>query len=102
VISRLFAPGQLVPPQVAGSIDAEGTIAGSVEYPDVTTELRGSDLQYEDWTAAELTMDADIQRHPVAGWNGDVAVEGEQVEIPQLDRLQALRLEASGSQAALA
>ncbi|HUE96130.1 MAG TPA: translocation/assembly module TamB [Longimicrobiaceae bacterium] len=101
-IARVFAPGELVPPRVAGRISAEGTIAGSIEYPDITAELEGAGLQYEDWRAQQLTMTLDAERDPLVGWHGDLSMVGDRLDLPVVHEMQALRVEASGSEASLA
>lgn len=101
-LARVIAPGELVPPQIAGSISAEGEIGGSIEYPVIVTELQGRNLVYEDLRANDLTMTIDAVRDPVIGWNGDLAMVGNRLVLPMVESLETLRVEASGSESSLA
>src|SRR5690606_26391150 len=101
-LSRVIAPDELIPPALAGSVDAQGVVGGSVEYPMVEGELTGADLRYEDWRAATLEVTADVQRDPLSGWGGQLSLTGDDLVIPNVQDLQTVRFEASGNESALA
>ncbi len=101
-LSRLLAPTELVPPQLAGSLAASGTVGGSLENPQIVATLEGSGLRYEEWTAERLEADLNAARSPTTGWRGTLALDAQNFVLPQVDSFESLRLEASGDEQALA
>lgn len=101
-LSRVLTPGELVPPQLAGSIRAQGQVGGSVEYPDIDGSLTGRGLRYADWRASTFELTADVLRDPVSGWGGQLAMAGDELFLPRVEAVETIRLEASGNQSSLA
>lgn len=101
-LTRILAPGELIPPQLAGSIRAQGRVAGSVEFPAIQGDLTGRGLRYGDWRAASLDLTVDVDRDPLVGWGGQIAASGDDLILPAVDAVQTIRMEASGNEASLA
>ncbi|MQA89319.1 MAG: hypothetical protein GEU90_03645 [Gemmatimonas sp.] len=101
-LNRLFARGELIPPDIEGSVSAEGEVGGSFEFPEIRTALVGQDLRYEDWRAGSLTLDADVARDRIMGWSGELATESDNLELPRIDSFETVRLEASGDESQVA
>ena len=102
MLARLLAPTELVPPQLAGSIAASGTVAGTLEDPVIVASVEGEGLRYQEWTADELAADLDVAHDPIGGWGGTLALDATDFVIPQVDAFESLRLEASGDEELLA
>jgi hypothetical protein len=102
VLTRIVTPGEMLPPPLTGSVESEGVVAGSFEYPTIAGWLRGRNLRYGDWRAVALSMNLDAERRPALGWAGQLALDGEAIVLPGVETFQTVRLEASGTEAALA
>ena len=102
VLSRAMLTAEGVPPQLAGSIQLEGWVAGSVRYPSLAFSMGGRGLRYEDWRAATLQASAEVSRDALRGWAGNASIVGNTLVLAGGQRLQSLRAEASGTEAALA
>ncbi|MEX0912490.1 MAG: hypothetical protein WD031_03590, partial [Gemmatimonadota bacterium] len=102
VVSRILAGSDLVPPQIGGNLHAEGQVAGSFEYPEITTNATGSDLRYDDWTMEGLTATASAVRDPATGWAGRLSLVSDNLVLPQIETFENIRLEASGDESAVA
>jgi hypothetical protein len=101
VLARLLNQTALIPPQLAGRVEAVGEVGGSVENPIVVSRLEGSNLRFENWRAATLSVDADLARSPDIGWRGSFDLAADDLVGPQIDRLRSIRLQATGSESAL-
>jgi translocation and assembly module TamB len=83
-----------IEPRLTGSVQAEGSIAGTVAQPALTLNLRGRNIRYEGWRAATLALDLDGQRLP-AGIQGSGALFAENAVLPGGETLQTLRAEVN-------
>jgi translocation and assembly module TamB len=101
-LRRIVAPGELIPPQLTGSIQAQGEIAGTLDHPIVTTALQATNLRYEDWRAGALTLSLSAERDPAVGISGQLTLDGRNLNLGQFETLESLRLEASGTEGAVA
>lgn len=101
-LSRVIAPNELIPPQLAGSLRASGEVGGSVEYPVIRGSLTGRRLRYEDWRAATLDVTMDVARSAGIGWAGQLALSGDELFLPRIEGVETVRLEASGNESSLA
>lgn len=101
-VNRVVPTTELLPPQLAGSLLAEGWVAGSVRFPRIAASVRGRRLRAEDYRADLLALDVDIERVPEIGWSGRLTAEGEGLVLFANQSFQRVRLEASGSGEALA
>jgi autotransporter translocation and assembly factor TamB len=100
-LSRVVPTIGLVPPQLAGALTAEGWVAGSVQYPRIAANVRGRRLRYESYRAGTLAMEIEASRQPGVGWSGRTSLAGDNVVFVN-EQFQVVRLEASGTEAALA
>ena len=101
-LRRMLAPTDLVPPEVAGSIQATGQVAGSFRYPEITTDLTARSLRYLDWTASNIEASVEASRSEVGGWSGEGRLEGDVVVLAGIETLQTVRVEANGNEGSLA
>jgi hypothetical protein len=97
VLNRVIGPGEVFPVRISGTVRAEGEVAGSFQNPIIAVRGEGRNLQYEEWRADRLTVDVDAARDPVTGWAGDLTILGDNLFLPQLDRVESLRLQATGA-----
>lgn len=63
-------------PQLEGALNAQGTVAGSLEQPTLAVSLSGTGLRYETWQFRSLAARVSATRL-AGGWVGEAAVEGE-------------------------
>src|SRR5690606_25965178 len=87
-LDRLLGPTEFGPPRLAGSVRARGSVGGSVDYPIIETALTGSDLRYQDYAAASLSLNFDGRRSQTVGWEGRGAAEGRNLRVPGLDTVE--------------
>lgn len=92
------AAGAGLPLNIAGAVRAQGWITGTLEYPRLAFGLSGRDLEYNEWRAGELSVEADLTRSRAAGWSGEGNLEGTAILLATGERLQRLQLRASGDQ----
>jgi autotransporter translocation and assembly factor TamB len=100
-LSRAVPTVGLVPPQLAGSLVAQGWVSGSVEYPRIAANVQGRRLRYETFRAGTLAMEVEATRQVGIGWSGRTSVAADAVVYGN-EQFQVVRLEASGSEAAMA
>jgi hypothetical protein len=92
---------QIIEPQLTGSLALEGTVAGTIENPVIDVTGSGRNLRYDGWRAATLALEVDAALTP-AGWAGEASVAADNVALPDIDRFQNVRLQVSGTPAAVA
>lgn len=97
-LARLAAARQQIPPEVAGELRAEGTVAGTVRYPAITASVQGRRLRFNQWAAATLALGAQVARTAEAGWAGQATLQADEVVLGTFDRLATLRAELEGTQ----
>ncbi|CAN5741560.1 hypothetical protein BH23GEM6_BH23GEM6_07480 [soil metagenome] len=100
-LSRAVPTRGIIPPQMAGALVAEGWVAGSAQFPQVALTARGRRLRFEEYRAGTLALDLEAGRQPGLGWSGRTTVAADNIALPN-EQFQALRVEASGNEAALA
>lgn len=83
-------------PQLAGSLRAEGRVAGSFDYPVLDIAARGRGLRFDGWRAATLALELDASRSP-AGWSGEGFVHADQALLQGVEAFETIRLEAVGT-----
>ncbi len=79
-------------PGASGSVAGTLQLRGTPEQPDITADLRGNGLQWEDWKAAQISING---RLPWRGDSGALQVQASAVEVGML--LDQLRVDARGS-----
>ena len=92
---RPLIPGSDTLPDLAGSLSASGTVAGTVRAPSFGAAGEARGFRYGRWAAQALTFRAQGAKQP-AGWTATANVEGRELEGAGT-RLQALTLEVNAT-----
>ena len=79
-------------PGSSGSLAGTVQLRGTPAQPDVTADLHGDGLQWNDWKVAQLRLNGHL---PWQGDNGTLQLQASAVDVGML--LQQLRLDARGS-----
>lgn len=79
-------------PKAAGSLRGKLLLKGSRTTPDITADLVGSGLKWDDWGAETLTAKGHL---PWRGGNGELALRGTAVSVGMV--LDTLRVDARGA-----
>lgn len=79
-------------PGGSGSLAGTVQLRGTPSQPDITANLQGSSLQWDDWKAGQVSING---RLPWAGDNGNLQVQGSALEVGML--LDHVRVDARGS-----
>ncbi len=79
-------------PGGSGSLAGTVQLRGTPSEPDITADLRGSSLQWDDWKAGQVSISGHL---PWKGDNGALQVQGSAVEVGML--LDSVRVDARGS-----
>ncbi|KRG63275.1 pathogenicity protein [Stenotrophomonas humi] len=79
-------------PGSSGSLAGTLQLRGTPSQPDITADLRGNSLQWDDWKAGQISING---RLPWQGDNGALQVQGSAVEVGML--LDQVRINARGS-----
>lgn len=102
VLTRIVTPGELLPPPLSGSLQAQGEVAGSFDFPIVAATVQGRSLRYGEWRASNISGQIRAQREPVTGWGAQFSLVGDALVLPGIETFQTVRLEGSGTEGALA
>ncbi|MGH8053671.1 MAG: translocation/assembly module TamB domain-containing protein [Stenotrophomonas sp.] len=96
---RLNVDAQLEPlhlsdllPGSSGSLAGTLQLRGTPSQPDITADLRGNGLQWDDWKAGQVSINGHL---PWKGDNGALQVQGSAVDVGML--LDSVRVDARGS-----
>ncbi len=76
VLGALLPPPGAYEPAIAGSLQASGWVGGTLRYPEVAVNGRGSGLRWTQYQADQLAFEARLQRGATV-WTGNVRVNGE-------------------------
>ena len=79
-------------PSGSGSVAGTLQLRGTPSQPDITADLRGSGLQWDDWKAQQISING---RLPWQGSNGALEIHGSAIEVGML--LDQVRINARGS-----
>ncbi len=79
-------------PTGSGSLAGTLQLRGTPSQPDITADLRGSGLQWDDWKAQQISING---RLPWQGNNGALEIQGSAIEVGML--LDQVRINARGS-----
>ena len=79
-------------PGGTGSLAGTLQLRGTPSQPDITADLRGNGLQWDDWKAQQISING---RLPWQGNNGALAIHGSAVEVGML--LDQVNINARGS-----
>lgn len=93
VLAALLPPPGAFEPEVAGSLQASGRVGGTLRFPEVALNGRGSGLRWQTYAADRLAFDARLQKGPSL-WTGNVSLNGEGLALGT-QTFRALALEAN-------
>ncbi|HEX6041920.1 translocation/assembly module TamB [Longimicrobium sp.] len=93
VLAALLPPPGAFEPAVAGSLRASGWVGGTLRFPEVAVNGRGSGLRWQTYAADQLAFDARLQKGPSI-WTGSVNLNGEGLAFGS-QTFRALALEAN-------
>lgn len=93
VLSALLPPPGAFEPQIAGSVEATGWVGGTLRFPEVAVNGRGSGLRWQTYAADELGFEARLQKGPTL-WTGSVNLAGQEL-VAGAQTFRALALEAN-------
>jgi hypothetical protein len=93
VLAALLPPPGAFEPAVAGSLQASGWVGGTLRFPEVALNGRGSGLRWETYAADQLAFQARLQKGPSI-WTGSVNLNGTGLAMGK-QTFRALALEAN-------
>ncbi|HEX6910940.1 MAG TPA: translocation/assembly module TamB domain-containing protein, partial [Longimicrobium sp.] len=93
VLAAVLPPPGAFEPEIAGSLQASGWVSGTLRYPEVAVNGRGSGLRWQTYAANQLAFDARLQKGPTQ-WTGNVNLNGEGLAFGS-QTFRALALEAN-------
>lgn len=93
VLAALLPPPGAFEPEIAGSVQASGWVGGTLRYPEVAVNGRGSGLRWQTYAADQLAFEARLQKGPTI-WTGNVNLNGEGLALGK-QTFRALALEAN-------
>jgi translocation and assembly module TamB len=93
VLAALLPPPGAFEPEVAGSLQASGWVGGTLRFPEVAVNGRGSGLRWQTYAAEQLAFEARLQKGPSI-WTGNVNLNGERLALGKQTFL-AVALEAN-------
>jgi hypothetical protein len=93
VLAALLPPPGAFEPEIAGSLQASGWVAGTLRFPEVAMNGRGSGLRWQTYAANQLAFEARLQKGPSL-WTGNVNLNGEGLALGG-QTFRAVALEAN-------
>lgn len=93
VLGALLPPPGAYEPEIKGSLQASGWVGGTLRYPEVAVNGRGSGLAWTKYQADQLAFEARLQRGATI-WTGNVRVNGEGLAMGN-QTARSLALEAN-------
>ena len=93
VLAAVLPPPGRFEPEVAGSLQASGWVGGTLRFPEVAVNGRGSGVRWETYAADQLALSATLQKGPTI-WTGSVNLNGEGLALGK-QTFRAVTLEAN-------
>lgn len=93
VLAALIPPPGRYEPEIAGSLQASGWVAGTLRYPEVAFNARGSGLRWQTYQADQLAAEGRLARGATV-WTGNVRVNGEGLALGN-QTIRSVALEAN-------
>lgn len=93
VLAAVIPPPGRYEPDIAGSLQASGWIRGTLRYPEVAFNARGSGLRWQTYQADQLAAEGQLARGATV-WTGNVRVNGEGLAFGN-QTVRSLALEAN-------
>jgi hypothetical protein len=75
VLAAIIPPPGRYEPEIAGSLQASGWVGGTLRYPEVAFNARGSGVRWQTYQADQLAVQARLQKGATV-WTGNVTVNG--------------------------
>jgi autotransporter translocation and assembly factor TamB len=93
VLGAVLPPPGRYEPDIAGSLQASGWVAGTLRYPEVAFNARGSGLRWQTYQADQLAAEGQLARGATV-WTGNVRVNGEGLAFGN-QTIRAIALDAN-------
>lgn len=93
VLAAILPPPGAFEPEIAGSLQASGWVAGTLRYPEVAFNARGSGLRWQTYAASQLAAEGRLAKGATV-WTGNVTVNGQGLAIGN-QTIQSVALEAN-------
>lgn len=93
VLAAILPPPGQFEPQIAGSLQASGWIGGTLRYPEVAANARGSGLRWEQNGVDQLAAEVQLARGATL-WTGNVSLDGRGITVAG-GSYQSLQLQAN-------
>ncbi|HEX2209578.1 MAG TPA: translocation/assembly module TamB, partial [Longimicrobium sp.] len=93
VLAAVLPPPGRYEPEIAGSLQASGWVAGTLRYPEIAFNARGGGLRWETYAADQLAAQGRLLRGATV-WTGNVSVNGAGLAIGN-QTIQSIALEAN-------
>jgi hypothetical protein len=93
VLAALIPPPGRFEPEIAGSLQASGWVAGTLRYPEIAFNARGSGLRWQTYAADQLAAEGRLAKGATV-WTGNVRVNGQGLALGN-QTIQSVALEAN-------
>lgn len=93
VLAALLPPPGAFEPEIAGSLQASGWVGGTLRFPEVAVNGRGSGLRWKTYAADQLAFNARLQKGPTI-WTGNLNLNGEGLALGK-QTFRSVALEAN-------
>ncbi|HEY0026203.1 MAG TPA: translocation/assembly module TamB [Longimicrobium sp.] len=93
VLAAILPPPGRFEPAIAGSLQATGFVAGTLKYPEVAANARGSGLRWNTYTASQLAAEVRLARGATV-WTGNVALNAQGLGVGA-STYQSIELQAN-------
>ena len=93
VLAAVIPPPGRFEPEIAGALQATGFVAGTLRYPEVAANARGSGIRYLTYRADQLAAEVRLARGATV-WTGNVALNARGLGIGA-NTYQSLELQAN-------
>ncbi|HEX2077071.1 MAG TPA: translocation/assembly module TamB domain-containing protein [Longimicrobium sp.] len=93
VLAAFIPPPGRFEPEITGSLQASGWVGGTLRYPEVAVNARGSGVRWQTYQAEQLAVEARLLRGATV-WMGNVSVNGAGLAIGN-QTIRSVALEAN-------
>jgi autotransporter translocation and assembly factor TamB len=93
VLAAVLPPPGRFEPEIAGSLQGSGWVAGTLRFPEIAMNARGRGLRWETYSADALAFETRLQKG-ASRWTGSVNLEGEGLALGN-QTFRAVTLEAN-------
>jgi autotransporter translocation and assembly factor TamB len=93
VLAAVIPPPGRYEPDIAGSLQASGWVAGTLRYPEIAFNARGSGLRWQTYQAEQLAAEGRLAKGATV-WTGNVSVNGQGLALGK-QTIRSVALEAN-------